>query len=186
MSSQRHSSCRDLLNSTHFEFHKTSSWYSFLYKSRFAFDRLRVANPFCNACVSQVQLLCHKSITGASHRQGVLRNFSGQKCKKFKNRSVQNHNTSATTSGSVPFFSYTCVALRVCFPRSATHFCSFTHFSLKSQTYQKCILLHSYSFDCILCIFRFSRTQKKTPRPAFLQSAVPAFRSPGSSKRGMV
>ena len=72
---------------------------------------LHVANPFCNSFVSQVQLLCHKSITRASHRQGVLRNFSGQKCKKFKNRPVQNRNTSATVSGSVPFSRYACVAL---------------------------------------------------------------------------
>ena len=136
-----------------------------MYKSRFAFDRLRVANPFCNAFVSQVQLLCHKSITRASHRQGVLRNFSGQKCKKFKNRSVQNRNTSATASGSVPFSRYACVALQVHFLGSATHFCSFAHLSLKSPTYQNCISLHSYSFDCILCISRFSRTQKKDTAP---------------------
>ena len=34
-----------------------------------------------------------------------------------------------------------------------------------------------HNFLKLLCIFCFSRTQKKTPRPAFLQSAVPAFRS---------
>ena len=108
--------------------------------------------------------------------------FFGTKCKKFKNRSVQNRNTSATASGSVPFFRYACVALRVCFPGSATHFCSFTHFSLKSQTYQKCILLHFYSFDCILCISRFSRTQKRHRALHFCKARCPRFdRFPVSS-----
>ena len=153
-----------------------------MYKSRFAFDRLRVANPFCNSFVSQVQLLCHKSITRASHRQGVLRNFSGQKCKKFKNRSVQNRNTSATVSGSVPFSRYACVALRVRFPGSATHFCSFTHFSSKVRLIKNayyCILIHLIAY---CTSFAFPVHKKRHRALHFCKARCPRFdRFPVSS-----
>ena len=136
----------------------------------------------CNSVVSHLQLLCHKSITGTSHRQGVLRNFSGQKCKKIKNRSVQNRNTSATTSGSAPFF----VALVLHFE---CVFWEVQHIFVLSLTFLSKVRLVKIAYHCILihliayCVFFVFPVHKKRHRALhFCKARCPRFdRFPVSS-----
>ena len=103
-------------------------------------------------------------VTRTSHRQGVLRIFSGQKCKKFKNRSVQNRNTSATTSGSVPFL-VTLVLHFECVFREVQHIfvLSLTFLSkvrlIKNAYY--CILIHLIAY----CAFFAFPVHKKDTAP---------------------
>jgi len=52
----------------------------------------------CNAFVSQVQLLCNKSITETSHRQGVSGDFFNKKSKFEGSKAFQKHNKFITDS----------------------------------------------------------------------------------------
>ena len=129
-----------------------------------------------NVSVSNMSLLCNKSITRTSHRQGVSVDFFEKKCKKIKipcsksvSQAQQTHPRSRKFVTHVLHFTVSGLfrhTLRVAF-----------YFSTLFLQCFSCIFLYVYSLTCIFqsitdfCV-RFFRS---TPLPQPFSGLQPAF-----------
>ena len=124
----------------------------------------------CNAFVSQVQLLRHKSITEASHRQGISVDFSRKNTKKSKLKGLKafhERNTHITDGAS-----YVKCVLQFS-SKSGFRYNFVLRFDFRNVfvMFRICIFLHFNSFQCInrkrntqiLCFLSVARC----PQPHF-------------------
>ena len=110
-----------------------------------------VPQRICNSSVSNMSLLCNKSITRTSHRQGVSVDFFEKKCKKIKISRSKNVSKAQQTHPRYRKF--------------VTSVLRFTVFGIVSSHFTCCILFF-YTFSAVffmhfsVCLFAYMHISK--------------------------
>ena len=129
-----------------------------------------VLQHICNSSVSNVLLLCNKSITIASHHQGVSVDFLRENAKN-QNFPFRKRFTSATGSSKIPWICYVCVALhrfQDCFVTlSVLHFI-FLHLFCNAFHAFLCMFIHLYAYFKVQQTFVYAFSGPLPSHPAAL------------------